>query len=466
MASPLPFKTGPAHLVGIGGIGMSGIAEIMLTMGYEVQGSDMRDGPNIERLRRKGATVHIGHEAANVTGAGAVILSTAIPYTNPEVVAARAQGIPVVRRSNMLAELVRLKWTVCVAGTHGKTTTTTMVSALLDGGGLDPTVINGGIVNAYGSNAKAGKGDWMVVEADESDGTFTRLSPTLAVVTNVDPEHLDHHGSMDNLRAAFDQFVDNMPYYGLAVLCADHPEVQRLAERLTDRRKITYGLKAGADVQAVNIRLEPTGSRFDVMRIGEAYLTDVFLPMAGEHNIQNALAAICVARNLGVSAANIAASLEAFSGVARRLTLVGDVPMTGGNLRIYDDYAHHPVEIAAVLKAGRAMAGDSPLIIVVQPHRYSRLSDLFQDFATCFADADHVLITPVYAAGETPMEGIDHATLAQAIRATGHKSVTALETITHAPALIATLGKAGGVCLCAGAGDITNFAAGLAAELG
>lgn len=472
MKNPSPFDLGPAHLVGIGGIGMSGIAEIMLTMGYKVQGSDMREGPNLDRLRKKGAQIFVGHTAENVQGAGAVIISSAIKAGNPEVDAARAAGIPVVRRANMLAELVRLKWTVCVAGTHGKTTTTTMVASLLDAADIDPTVINGGIVNAYGSNAKAGAGDWMVLEADESDGTFTKLSPTAAIVTNIDPEHMEHYGSMDNLRAAFDTFVENIPFYGFAVLCTDHPEVQALASRIIDRRRITYGFNRQADVRALNLTTDLAGSHFDIAlrRPGSAtprMISGCTLPMAGDHNVQNALAAVTVALELGASDDQIRVGLSGFGGVKRRFTPAGEwVPEAGKEpVRIIDDYGHHPVEISAVLKAARAMQGQNGLIAVAQPHRYSRLNDLFTEFSTCFDKADTVFIAPVYEAGESPIEGINHETLVRSIRQHGHKDVRILESLEALPEAIRAFAKPSDMVVCLGAGDITYHANALAENL-
>ena len=472
MRNPSPFDLGPAYLVGIGGIGMSGIAEVMMTLGYDVQGSDIKESEIVERLRDKGAEIHIGHAPENVHGAGAVIISTAIKGDNPEVVAARALGIPVVRRANMLAELVRLKWTVCVAGTHGKTTTTSMVAALLDGCGIDPTVINGGIVNAYGSNAKAGAGDWMVVEADESDGTFTKLSPTAAIVTNIDPEHMDHYGSMDALRAAFDTFVENIPFYGFAVLCTDHPEVQALAARVTDRRRITYGFNRQADVRAVNVTTDLNGSHFDVAlrRPGSAkpiLIEGLTLPMAGDHNVQNALAAITVALELGAEHDQVREALGGFGGVKRRFTPVGEWSPEPGEepLRIIDDYGHHPVEIEAVLKAARAMVGAGQLIAVHQPHRYTRLRDLFEAFSGCFHAADHVLISPVYAAGEAPIDGINHETLVASIQRHGHRKADALESLEDLADSITRLAKPGAMVVCLGAGNISTHAGQLAEAL-
>ncbi|MFN3608612.1 MAG: UDP-N-acetylmuramate--L-alanine ligase [Hyphomonas sp.] len=472
MTTPTPFPVGPAHIVGIGGIGMSGIADVMLTMGYEVQGSDVSDSANVERLRARGVKVFIGHTAENVAGAGTVIISTAIRRDNPEVLAARAAGIPVVRRANMLAEITRLKYTVCVAGTHGKTTTTSLVACLLDGAGIDPTVINGGIIHAYGSNYKAGESDWMVVESDESDGTFAKLHPTCAIVTNIDPEHMDHYGTMDKLREAFDTFVENLPFYGFAVLCTDHPEVQALAARVTDRRRITYGFNLQADVRAVNLRTDLGGAHFDVeIRRGAGEpprrIDGLTLPMAGEHNVQNSLAAITVALELGASDEQIRASLANFGGVKRRFSSVGDwLPVAGAEpVKIIDDYGHHPVEIAAVLKAARAMQADRTLIAVCQPHRYSRLNDLFEEFSRCFDQADHVLVAPVYEAGEAPIPGITHETLVRSVQRHGHRSARALTSLGELPEVVKTLAGPGAMVVCLGAGDITRYAGELADKL-
>lgn len=472
MSSPTPFPVGPAHIVGIGGIGMSGIADVMLTMGYQVQGSDVADSANVERLRARGVKVFIGHRPENVQGAGTVIISSAIRGDNPEVQAARAAGIPVVRRSNMLAEITRLKYTVCIAGTHGKTTTTSLVACLLDGAGIDPTVINGGIIHAYGSNYKAGESDWMVVESDESDGTFAKLHPTCAIVTNIDPEHMDHYGTMEKLREAFDTFLENLPFYGFAVLCTDHPEVQALAARITDRRRITYGFNLQADVRAVNLHTDLDGAHFDVeiRRGGEEQprrIDGLTLPMAGEHNVQNALAAITVALELGAMDEQIRSALSRFGGVKRRFTPVGQwVPQEGAEpVRIIDDYGHHPVEIAAVLKAARAMQGERQLIAVCQPHRYSRLHDLFEEFSTCFDQSDDVLIAPVYEAGETPIPGVTHEALVRSIRQHGHRSVSPLASLDGLAEGVRALARPGAMVVCLGAGDITRYAGELAEAL-
>jgi UDP-N-acetylmuramate--alanine ligase len=468
MRGTIPFEVGPVHFVGIGGIGMSGIAEVMINLGYEVQGSDIRENPNAKRLEKRGAKIFIGHKAENIEGAGALVISSAIKSGNPEVDAARARAIPVVRRADMLAELIRLKWTVAIAGTHGKTTTTSMVAALLDGVGLDPTVINGGVINAYGSNAKLGGGQWMVVEADESDGTFTKLRPTVCIVTNIDPEHMDHYGSMDALRKGFDTFVENLPFYGFAVLCADHPEVQALTSRMSDRRRITYGFNPQADLWAVNVRSEAGGSTFDLVlrsrgQQEETRWIGMQLPMAGRHNVQNSLAAIAVARELGGTEAQVRAALAKFGGVKRRFTHVGDF----GKVKIIDDYGHHPVEIAAVLKAARDVQGpDKRVIAVVQPHRYTRLRDLFEQFSTCFNDADQVIVAPVYAAGEQPIPGISHETLVKGLTDHGHRSARSIEGLPElARAVKGAIQSGDEMVVCLGAGDITSAAASLADEL-
>jgi UDP-N-acetylmuramate--alanine ligase len=424
-------------------------------------------GDFVARLRELGARVHIGHDAAHIEEAGALVTSSAIKGGNPEVEAARARAIPVVRRADMLAELIRLKWTVAVAGTHGKTTTTSMVAALLDGVGLDPTVINGGVINAYGSNAKLGAGQWMVVEADESDGTFTRLRPTVAIVTNIDAEHMDHYGSMDELRRGFDTFVENLPFYGFAVLCADHPEVQALASRIPDRRRITYGFNPQADLWAVNVRPEAEGSAFDLVlrprgQSDETRWIGLELPMAGRHNVQNALAAIAVARELGGGEREIRQALSRFGGVKRRFTTVG----AWRGARIIDDYGHHPVEIAAVLRAARDVQRAKRVVAVVQPHRFTRLRDLFEEFCTCFNDADHVIVAPVYAAGEAPIAGVSHEALAKGLVDHGHRSVATVGSLAEVAAAVRPQLTAGDeMVVCLGAGDVTACAAGLAEAL-
>ena len=442
---------------------MSGIAEVLLNLGYEVQGTDMKESDNVRRLRERGATVYIGHDGELITGCGVIVVSTAIKPDNPELVEARRRQIPVVRRAEMLAELMRLRWAVAIAGTHGKTTTTTMMAALLEAGGLDPTVINGGVINAYGSNAKLGLGDWMVVEADESDGSFLKLLPTVAVVTNIDPEHMEHYGDFEVLKLAFRQFIENLPFYGFAVLCIDHPEVQALGARITDRRVVTYGFSPQADVRARNVRLEAGGTRFDVLirrRNGpNETLRDLFLPMAGRHNCQNVLSAIAVARRLGVSEAQLREGLGSFAGVRRRFTHAGE----WNGVTIIDDYGHHPVEIRAVLQAARQVT-DGRVHAVVQPHRYSRLSDLFEEFSTCFNDADSVLVADVYAAGEAPIEGISGPHLAESLRGHGHKNAQATTRQDVAADLKSRI-EPGDLVICLGAGDITAWAHALESEL-
>jgi UDP-N-acetylmuramate--alanine ligase len=452
---------GTIHFVGIGGIGMSGIAEVMHNLGYTVQGSDLSESASVERLRKRGIAVHIGHDAANLGEAAVVVTSTAVKRDNPEVAAALERRIPVVRRAEMLAELMRLKKTVAVAGTHGKTTTTSMVAALLDAGGIDPTVINGGIIESYGSNARLGGSEWMVVEADESDGSFLRLDGTIAVVTNIDPEHLDHYGSFDAVKAAFVEFIENVPFYGLAVLCIDHPEVQAVIGKVRDRRVLTYGLSAQADLRGENIRNQEGGNLFDAVlrdRDGhERTISNVFLPMPGRHNVQNALAAIAVALEMGCGEDTIRTGFAQFGGVQRRFTRVGEV----GGATVIDDYAHHPVEIRAVLAAARE-AAQGRVIAVVQPHRFTRLRDLMTEFQACFNDADMVYVAPVYTAGETPIAGVDSAALVEGMRASGHRSASAIAGPDELAAELAGVVRAGDYVVCLGAGDITKWAAGLA----
>ncbi len=460
---------GPIHFVGIGGIGMSGIAEVMKNLGYTVQGSDVAEGYVVQGLRDKGIAVSIGHAADNVADAAVVVVSTAITRSNPEVEAALERRIPVVRRAEMLAELMRLKSTVAVAGTHGKTTTTSMVAALLDAGGVDPTVINGGIINSYGSNARLGASDWMVVEADESDGSFLRLDGTIAVVTNIDPEHLDHYGSFDAVKDAFVEFVENVPFYGAALLCLDHAEVQNILPRVRDRRVVTYGFSAQADVRGVNVTPVPGGNRFEcIVRTRDGAtrsIENIELPMPGRHNVQNALAAIGVALELGIPDATIQQGFSAFGGVKRRFTNVGEVPVEGGAVTIIDDYGHHPVEIRAVLAAAREGA-EGRVIAVVQPHRFSRLGNLMEDFQTAFNDADRVLVTPVYAAGEAPIEGVDAQALVDGLKRRGHRSAaTVADADGLADELAATV-QPNDMIVCLGAGDITRWAAGLATAIG
>jgi len=457
---------GRVHIVGIGGIGMSGIAEVMHVMGYEVQGSDLGDNANTQRLRDMGIDVAVGHAAENVAGAGVVTVSSAVQGDNPEVIAARENHIPVVRRAEMLAELMRLKPCITIAGTHGKTTTTSLTAAMLDAAGLDPTVINGGIINAYGTNARLGQGAWMVVEADESDGTFVALPATIGIVTNIDPEHLDHYGDFDGLRAAFDSYIANIPFYGVGIVGLDHPEVQALVGRVTDRRLITYGLSEQADMRAVNIREDGLKQHFDIIYRDRRNDADIeikalCLPMAGKHNLQNALAAIAAGLELGATAETIAAALNGFGGVKRRFSTVGEV---GQNIRIFDDYAHHPVEIEAVLESARAVTSGR-VIAIMQPNRYTRLRDLFSEFCACMNGADTVLVLPVYEAGEAPIEGVTATALAEGLRAHGHRHVIALAQDKDLPDALADTLQADDVVICMGAGSISQLAYDLPQQL-
>ncbi|WFU27296.1 UDP-N-acetylmuramate--L-alanine ligase [Bradyrhizobium sp. CB1717] len=461
----LPREIGPIHFVGIGGIGMSGIAEVLVNLGYAVQGSDASDNYNLDRLRKKGAKVSVGHKAENVDGAEVVVVSTAIKRDNPELMAARERRIPVVRRAEMLAELMRLKSCVAIAGTHGKTTTTTMVATLLDAGGLDPTVINGGIINAYGSNARLGAGDWMVVEADESDGTFLKLPTDVAIVTNVDPEHLDHFKTFDAVQDAFRHFVENLPFYGFAVMCIDHPVVQSLVGKIEDRRIITYGENPQADARLVDLTPMGGGSKFKVAfrdrKTGNVHeIADLMLPMPGRHNASNATAAIAVARELGVSDDAIRKAIAGFGGVKRRFTKTGE----WNGVTVIDDYGHHPVEIAAVLKAAREST-NGKIVAVVQPHRYTRLQSLFEEFCTCFNDADAVVVADVYAAGEAPIEGIDRDHFVAGLRAHGHREVIPLPAASELAGIVKGLAKSGDLVVCLGAGNITQWAYALPGEL-
>lgn len=461
-ATKLPTDVGSIHFVGIGGIGMSGIAEVLLNHGYQVQGSDLKGSKITERLEGMGATVFLGQKAENLVEAAVVVISSAIKPGNAELDEARRLGLPVVRRAEMLAELMRLKSNVAIAGTHGKTTTTTMVATLLDAGGLDPTVINGGIIHAYGSNARMGGGEWMVVEADESDGTFIKLPATVAIVTNIDPEHMEHYGDFDTLRDAFYTFVHNIPFYGVAICCTDHPEVQALVGRITDRRIITYGFNAQADVRAGNLRYSNGVAHFDVyLREDDQRINGLTLPMPGDHNVLNALSAIAVARHLGMENGKIREALADFKGVNRRFTKVAEV----NGVTIIDDYGHHPVEIAAVLKAAR-QATTGKVIAVHQPHRYSRLHDLFDDFCTCFNDADAVAIADVFSAGEDPVKGASRDDLVAGLISHGHRNAVALEGEADLAEFVKREAGPGDMVVCLGAGTISTWANDLPKALG
>ncbi len=461
----MPLDIGIIHFVGIGGIGMSGIAEVMHNLGYQVQGSDIAQNANVDRLRALGMKIDVGHKAENLGEARVIVTSSAVKPDNPEVVAARKGMLPIVRRAEMLAELMRLKWSVAVGGTHGKTTTTSLVASVLDAAGLDPTVINGGIINAYGTNARLGAGEWMVVEADESDGTFTRLPATIAIVTNIDPEHLDFYGEFAKVKAAFRTFVESIPFYGFGVLCIDHPEVQALLPQLTDRKIVPYGLSPLAQVRGLNVVLDSNGVRFDAAiseRItgGERVIKDIKLAMFGQHNVLNALAAVSVAAEMGIADDVLKEGLARFKGVKRRFTKVGEA----GGITVIDDYGHHPVEIAAVLRAART-ASKGRVIAVVQPHRFTRLQSLFSEFCQCFNDADHVVVADVYPAGEAPIAGINRDALINGLHAHGHPAVTALMSPKHLAAVIDDIAKPGDMVVCLGAGNITAWAHALPADL-
>ena len=461
----LPLAIGTLHFVGIGGIGMSGIAEVLHNLGYRVQGSDVAESANVQRLRSAGIAIAIGHAAENLGDARVVVVSSAIQRDNAEVLAARARLIPVVRRAEMLAELMRLKWSIAVGGTHGKTTTTSLIAAVLEAAGLDPTVINGGIINAYGTNTRQGGGEWMVVEADESDGSFLRLPAIVAVVTNMDPEHLDHWGTAEAMVAGYDQFVSNIPFYGFAVLCIDHPAVQQMIPRLADHRVITYGFSPQADLRAERLVADKLGATFEAIATDRASgrarrLGPFRLPMLGRHNVQNALAALAIGVEMEIPEARLQSALAAFRGVKRRFTKTGE---TGG-ITVIDDYGHHPVEIAAVLKAAR-QAGARDVVAVVQPHRFSRLQALFDDFCTCMNDAGTVIVADVYAAGEAPIAGIDRDALVEGLRASGHRSVVPLSAPEHLAEMVHAIAKPGDFVVCLGAGTITAWANALPGEL-
>jgi UDP-N-acetylmuramate--alanine ligase len=461
----LPGNVGPIHFIGIGGIGMSGIAEVMATLNYKVQGSDLSDNYNVARLRKAGIDVHVGHRAENIGDAQVVVVSSAVKDDNPELVEARNRYLPIVRRAEMLAELMRFKSCIAVGGTHGKTTTTSLVAALLDAGNLDPTVINGGIINAYGTNARLGNGDWMVVESDESDGTFVKLPADIVIVTNIDPEHLDHYGTFDKAKEAFLAFVENIPFYGFAVMCIDHPVVQELIGKVKDRRVITYGKSSQADVRLTEVGFTDGETRFSVRmtnrRTGATHdIGNLSLAIPGEHNALNSTAAIAVAKELGMSDEDIRKGFKSFTGVKRRFTRTG----AHNGITVYDDYGHHPVEIAAVLRAARGVA-KGKVHAVMQPHRYTRLSSLFNEFCTCFNDADSVILAPVYAAGEAPVEGASHLSLMTGLKARGHRAVHAIETPEQLAPLVRKLAQPGDIVMCLGAGTITHWAYALPGQL-
>jgi len=464
----LPINVGIIHFIGIGGIGMSGIAEILHNLGYKVQGSDSSDNANVKRLRDMGVKIIIGQNAENIDNAAVVVKSSAITDTNPEIVAARDKKTPVIKRAEMLAEIMRLKKSIAVAGTHGKTTTTSLITNMFASCDMDPTVVNGGIINSYGTNAHLGDGEWLIAEADESDGTFLKLPATIGIITNIDPEHMEHYGSFDNLKKAFRDFIENLPFYGFGVLCKDHPEVSALASIITDRRIITYAIDSEADVKASNIRIDTEGSKYDVtisdnVKGGARKLSGIELPMPGQHNVSNSLAAISVAAELGFSDAQILKGFSSFKGVKRRFTKTGE----SNGVTIIDDYGHHPKEISVTLKTARTAVSKSKgnVIAVIQPHRYSRVHDLFDAFCNCLVDADKVIVTNIYEAGEKPIEGINRDSLIKGIKATGHKDVYALESEEELPKLVKQLAKSGDIVVCLGAGSISLWANELPSKL-
>ena len=458
----MPRDLGTFHIIGIGGIGMSAIAEVLLAKGYSVQGSDQKDSANVRRLRAKGVRVFVGHDAINLVGARQVVISTAVKKGNPELEAARAKGLPIIRRAEMLAELMRLYSTVSITGTHGKTTTSSLVSHMFESAGLDPTVITGGIINSWGTNARLGNGRWMVVEADESDGTFTRLPTEIGIVTNIDPEHLDYFGSVETMHREYEAFMRNVPFYGLLVACVDHPVVADMVARLdmrTDgRRLLTYGTRDGADLVITAHTQAGHVSTFDVrlsQRVagGARTLAGLDLPLPGRHNALNALGAIAVAAEAGIPDEKIRTGLASFSGVKRRFQPTGE----WNGVSFYDDYGHHPAEIAAVLQAARAGA-KGRVIAVFEPHRYTRIRDLFGEFAACFHEADSVVVGPLYTAGEQPIAGIDNHAIAEAIRATGHPSVLVIDSPTELIGLVGRYGRADDMIVFLGAGTSTDWA--------
>ncbi len=458
----MPGELGTFHILGIGGIGMSAIAEILRAKGYTVQGSDQKESANVRRLRTKGIRVFIGHDPVNLVGARNVVISTAVKPGNPELEAARAKGLPIIRRAEILAELMRLYSSISVTGTHGKTTTTSLVAHVLKDTGLEPTVITGGIINDWGSNARLGAGPWMVVEADESDGTFIKIPTQIGVVTNIDPEHLDYFGSVENMHHEYEIFLRNIPFYGLAVACIDDPVVRAMIERLglrqDGRRLLTYGVAEDADLRLDDVRIEGRSTVFDATLAARATggarrLVGWSVPIPGYHNALNCLAAIAVCLETGLSDEAIQESLTRFTGVKRRFQPTG----VWNGIEVFDDYGHHPTEIAAVLGAARA-GSQGRVIAVCEPHRYTRVRDLFHEFSHCFHDADAVIVTPLYSAGEKPIDGVSHHALAKGIRQAGHSTVATVDSERDLAPVIRTLARPGDTVVCFGAGNSTEWA--------
>ena len=453
IATRLPLNLGPIHFIGIGGIGMSGIAEILVNLGYSVQGSDIKKTHITERLSTLSVKIFYDHDKENVSNCSVVVISSAIKKENIELSFAKQLGIPIVSRAEMLAELMRMKLNIVVAGSHGKTTTTSLVASIAEAGNLDPTVINGGVIKAYGSNARLGEGDWMVVEADESDGSFNKLPVTVAIVTNIDKEHLDYYGSFPNLKQAFERFISSVPFYGVAVCCIDDKNVAKVISHVKDRKIITYGFSENADITIRNISVDEKGTRFDLDdKITNIYLRDFHLPMIGQHNALNACAAILAASNLSIPLKFIKDALGKFEGVARRFTRIGFF----NGATIIDDYAHHPAEIKAVISAAKEIA-TRRIIVVHQPHRFSRLKSLFTDFSKCFRDADIVGITPVFAAGEPQISGFDSKTLINSVTRSGMQKVEYVENEASFSKFLRNNCNKGDIFLTLGAGSITSW---------
>ena len=449
-----PIKIGKIHFIGIGGIGMSGIAEVLIAHGYDIQGSDVSDTKITRRLQKIGAKIFLNQNAQNLINANVVVVSSAIKPDNIELQTASKLNLPIVQRAEMLAELMRFKSNISVAGTHGKTTTTTLVAGLLDSGGLDPTVINGGIIHAYGSNARTGDGDWMVVEADESDGSFLKLPSTISIVTNIDCEHMEHYGSFENLKNAFNQFISKIPFYGIAVLSVDDKNTKEISKKINNRKIVTFGKSADADVRAKNISFQNGKSRFDIgFSDGSKSISGLEFPMTGEHNILNLLAAVCVARYFGMSEENIRSGVAEFSGVNRRFTFLGQF----NGVIFVDDYAHHPTEIRAVLKAAKQTAMGK-VVAIHQPHRFSRLANLFEEFIECFEDADVVGITPVFAAGEEAIAGVTSKNLIARISKRHNKVVRKIKNEEVLEDFVIKNTEPNDLVIFMGAGSISTWA--------